>query len=115
VQVRCTEGLANHSDPESCAGIREGVSEALTGERAGQPLSRERLSSRMPTRFETWKAIRTGALMRAPGRPAWSETLACADASCTGTGRSWVWPAAHCRSVPGRRGAVAGDARIQEV
>ena len=69
MQVRCTEGLANHSDPESCAGIREGVSEALTGERAGQPLSCERLSSRVPTRFETWKAIRTGALMRAPGWP----------------------------------------------
>jgi len=69
VQVRCTEGLASHSDPESCAGIREGVSEALTGERAGQPLSCERLLSRVPTRFETWKAIRTGALRRAPGRP----------------------------------------------
>ena len=68
MQVRCTEGLANHSGPESFTGIREGVSEALTGERAGQPWSRERLSSRMPTRFETWKAIRTGALMRAPGR-----------------------------------------------
>ena len=68
MQVRCTEGLANHSDPESCAGIREGVSEALTGERAGQPLSCERLLSRVPTRFETWKATRTGALLRAPGR-----------------------------------------------
>ena len=69
MQVRCTEGLANHSDPESCAGIREGVSEALTGECAGQPLSCERLKSRVPTRFETWKATRTGALSRAPGRP----------------------------------------------
>jgi hypothetical protein len=69
VQVRCTEGLANRSDPESCAGIREGVSEALTGERAGQPLSCERLKSRVPTRFETWKATRTGALWRVPGRP----------------------------------------------
>ena len=69
MQVRCTEGLANHSGPESCAGIREGVSEALTGERAGQPWSCERLKSRVPTRFETWKATRTGALSRAPGRP----------------------------------------------
>ena len=68
MQVRCTEGLANHSDPKSCAGIREGVSEALTGERAGQPLSCERLLSRVPTRFETWKATRTGALLRAFGR-----------------------------------------------
>jgi hypothetical protein len=69
VQVRCTEGLADHSDPESCTGIREGVGEALTGERAGQPLSCERLQSRVPTRFETWKAARTGALSRASGRP----------------------------------------------
>ena len=69
MQVRCTEGLANHSDPKSCAGIREGVSEALTGERAGQPLSCERLLSRVPTRFETWKATRTDALLRVSGRP----------------------------------------------
>ena len=69
MQVRCTEGLANHSDPESCAGIREGASEALTGERAGQPLSCERLLSRVPTRFETWKATRTDALWRAFERP----------------------------------------------
>ena len=69
MRVRCTEGLANRSGPESCAGIREGVSEALTGGRAGQPLSCERLISRVPTRFETWKATRTGAPMRASGRP----------------------------------------------
>jgi hypothetical protein len=29
------EGLAIHTDPESCAGIREGAREALTGARAG--------------------------------------------------------------------------------
>ena len=63
-----TEGVANHSGPESCAVIREGVGEALTGVRAGQPLSRERLLSRTPTRFETWKAIRTGAPTRASRR-----------------------------------------------
>jgi len=27
-------------DPESCADAREGIGEALTGERIGQPLSR---------------------------------------------------------------------------
>ena len=37
------EGLASHSGPESCAVSREGGSEALTGERAGQPLSRENM------------------------------------------------------------------------
>ena len=35
MKVRCSEGLAIHTDPESCAGIREGVSEALTGARTG--------------------------------------------------------------------------------
>ena len=35
------EGLANHIGPESCAGVREGVGEALTGVRVGWVLSRE--------------------------------------------------------------------------
>ena len=35
MEVRCSEGLAIHTDPESCAGIREGISEALTGARTG--------------------------------------------------------------------------------
>ncbi len=35
------EGLATHTDPESCAVVREGGGEALTGARAGRVLSRE--------------------------------------------------------------------------
>ncbi len=42
MQVHCDEDVASHIGPESCAGIREDVGEALTGECAGQPLSRER-------------------------------------------------------------------------
>jgi hypothetical protein len=34
-------GVAIHIGPESCAGGREAVREALRGERPGQPLSRE--------------------------------------------------------------------------
>ena len=41
MKVHCGEGVATHTDPESCAAAREGISEALTGERTGQPLSRE--------------------------------------------------------------------------
>src|SRR5580693_3495208 len=41
VQVHHDEGVANRIDPESCANIREDIGEALTGERIGQPLSRE--------------------------------------------------------------------------
>jgi len=43
------EGVANHIGPESCAGDRKGLSEALTGVRAGRLLSREMvLDSRVP-------------------------------------------------------------------
>jgi hypothetical protein len=41
VQVHYSEGLATHTGPESCVHAREGVGEALTGERIGQPLSGE--------------------------------------------------------------------------
>ena len=41
MEVHHDEGVANRIDPESCAVAREGISEALTGERTGQPLSRE--------------------------------------------------------------------------
>jgi len=42
VKVSCSEGVAIHTGPESCAAAREGRGEALTGECIGQPLSRER-------------------------------------------------------------------------
>ena len=42
MQVLYDEGIANHIGPEPCAGIREDVGEASAGERAGQPLSRDR-------------------------------------------------------------------------
>src|SRR5947207_74019 len=41
VQVHHDEEVANRIDPESCAVAREGIGEALTGERTGQPLSRQ--------------------------------------------------------------------------
>ena len=42
MKVLCSKGLANRTGPESCArNCREAHREALTGGRAGQPLSRE--------------------------------------------------------------------------
>ena len=38
MRVPYDEGVANHIGPELCAGVREGVSEALTGERTGQAI-----------------------------------------------------------------------------
>ena len=69
MQVPCDEGVAIHIGPESCALVREGQGEALTGESTGQPLSRERVLSRVPTPCTRRKAIRQGALTRALRRP----------------------------------------------
>jgi hypothetical protein len=43
MKVSYDEGVASHVGPESCVAVREGVSEALTGERAGRVLSLENL------------------------------------------------------------------------
>jgi hypothetical protein len=69
VQVPYDEGLAIRIDPESCAVAREGLGEALTGERIGQPLSRESFLFWVPTPCKLWKATCPGALTRAFGRP----------------------------------------------
>jgi hypothetical protein len=101
VQVRCTEGLANHSGPESCAGIREGVREALTGERAGQPLSCERLSSRVLTRFRNVEGNTEGCAMastrtaRRSRRPWHAWTLLVREPGDLGFGRRRI--AGPCR------------------
>ena len=42
MKVSYGEGLANHTDPESCEVACEGGVEALTGEGAGRVFSRER-------------------------------------------------------------------------
>jgi hypothetical protein len=41
VKVLNRKGIANHTGPESCVAHREVRDEALTGEPAGQPWSRE--------------------------------------------------------------------------
>jgi hypothetical protein len=69
VQVPYDEGVANRIDPESCAVAREGLGEALTGGRIGQPLSRESFLFWVPTQCILWKATHPGAPSRVPGRP----------------------------------------------
>jgi hypothetical protein len=49
VQVSAIEGLANHTVPESCADLREAISEALTGVRLRWVLSRENNTLGTPT------------------------------------------------------------------
>ena len=69
MQVLHGEGVAIHTGPESCAGRREATREALTGERIGQPLSRERFLFWVPTPCIWRKATHPGASSRAFGRP----------------------------------------------
>ena len=69
MQVSASEGLANHTVSESCAGVREGIGEALTGVRIGWVLSRENNTPGTPTLCIERKATWTGASSRAPGRP----------------------------------------------
>jgi hypothetical protein len=42
MKVRNVEGVATHNGPESCVGAGNHADEALTGERAGRVLSREK-------------------------------------------------------------------------
>ena len=69
------EGIASHTGPESCATVREGWDEALTGERAGRVLSRERTVLRDADAVEEGGRPHPGRRYReAPRSPARSET-----------------------------------------
>ncbi len=57
------EGLATYTDPESCVGGREGVSEALTGAHAGWVLSRERYALGAPTLWDNGEGNTGGDAM----------------------------------------------------
>ena len=95
MQVHYDEGVAAHIGPKPCADIREDVGEASAGERAGQPLSRDRklipgarrclCSGRQNVQARQRKRL---------GDPAWSKNLARTQAPCTGTGRSLGRPKA---------------------
>jgi hypothetical protein len=70
------EGVAIHGGPESCAVVREGGGEALTGVRAGQLLSRERIEFGVPTPCTEAEGNIGGGAMREPwSDPARSENL----------------------------------------
>ena len=68
MQVSYSEGLANHTGPESCVGIREDVGEALTGERIGQPSSRESLIFPDADVVEITEGNMGSAITRAPAQ-----------------------------------------------
>ena len=83
------EGVANHDDPESCAGAREDAGEALTGARTGRALSREISDFGAPTLSRHAEGITTGtALARDRSALRGQRPLARAESLCAGAGRS---------------------------
>lgn len=102
VKVHSDEGIASHIGPEPCAGIREGAGEASVGEHIGQPLSHEILVIPDADAVEIAEGNTNGRVYcELPNDPAWSETLACMETPCTGTGRSLDWPYAPSFGVDG--------------
>ena len=84
----CDEGLATHVAPDPCAALREDDCEASVGERIGQPLSRESVINSGADAVHLTEGKIAGRVIASARGPAWSETLACTDAPCAGTGRS---------------------------
>ena len=76
VTVSNRKGIANQTGPESCVAHREVRDEALTGEPAGQPLSRE--SNKLVQGADAVRLAEGDTDRRdSVDDPAWSETLAC--------------------------------------
>ena len=104
MKVRYRKGIANHPDPESCGGACEGVVEALTGESAGQPLSREIRQSGAPTLLSEAEGHTDEGAIREPSKgPARSQTLSMHGNSLHG---NW-----EISSAPAEQLAVGGSGK----
>ena len=104
MKVRYRKGIAIHPGPESCGVAREGVVEALTGESAGQPLSREIRQSGAPTLLsEAEGHIVEGATREPSTSPTRSKTLSMRRSS----------PNRNCEisSVPAEQLAAGGSGK----
>ena len=93
-----SEGIANHTGPESCVGSPRGGGEALTGVRAGWVLNRETftISEGADRIGRFWKAIssRSQVTARATRTPRGRRPHARTETPRTGIGRSHGWPGA---------------------
>ncbi len=71
-----TAGVAIHGGPESCAGVREGVGEALTGVHAGRAIEPRNQRSGVPTSLTEAEGNIAGGARREPlADPARSKNL----------------------------------------
>ena len=97
------EGLATHTDPESCGAACEGGVEALTGARAGRVFSRERHFLRGADAVRRSGRLHSACRYRETRRdPARSETL-CTYGNTSHENREVLWSPAAA-GVVGRVG-----------
>ena len=98
-----SEGLASHTGPESCVGVREGTDEALTGVHIGQVLSCEMETSGTPTLLSEAEGNTQGSDIRELScGPAQSETLSMCGNSLHGN-----------REIPGISSTDSGGERLR--
>ena len=88
-----SEDIASHAGPESCADVRKGRREALTGVCAGEVLSPETIFLRVPTQSSYAEGNTVGDVMVRPQRALRGlRPCACTEAPHARTGRSRVCP-----------------------
>jgi RNA-directed DNA polymerase len=104
VKVQYGEGRTSHTGPEPCGVSREGCGEASAGESAGQPLSLESPNPGADAVLNVEGNMAGEKIVRSPVGLAGSKNLACAETSCTGTGRPHDRPQAEKPTGPRRGG-----------
>jgi RNA-directed DNA polymerase len=110
VKVPNNEGLASHIGPESCAVVRKGGGEALTGGGVGRVLSRERLEERGADAVEIAEGNISRVETARPGRtPRGQRPRARIQAPRTEAGRSHIRPGR--KEIPGRIGKSEDTSR----
>ena len=82
------EGVAIHGGPESCAGVREGVGEALIGVRVGGAMEPRNQRFGVPTPYNWAEGNIAGRVIASGQRTLRGlRTCACAESPCARTGR----------------------------
>ena len=90
-----SEGIANHTGPESCIVSRERQGEALTGVRTGQDIEPRKVGNVRGSRHTFTRVegnIGPTAIARADRSPRGRRPCACTETPRTGTGRARMWP-----------------------